>query len=113
MLTSMILGGASWVAEWMTLAAFRAFWFVPADKPAWQAVPLGVVLAATVVTGIAWQQSHARARRRWLAALDAFAEREIERERRRRALERLRELSAALGVPSGTDDRPSVNRLAV
>jgi hypothetical protein len=113
MLTSTILGGASWVAEWLTSAALQALWFVPGDKPAWQAIPLGAVLAATVVTGIAWQQSRARARRRWLAALDAFAEREIERERRRRALERLRELSMALGIPGGTDDRPSVNRLAV
>ena len=113
MLTSTILGSASWVAELLTSAALRALWFVPADKPAWQAVPLGVILATTVVSGVAWQQSRARARRRWLAALDAFAEREIERERRRRALERLRELSAALGISSGTDDRPSVNRLAV
>jgi hypothetical protein len=113
MLTSTILGGASWVAEWLSSAVLRALWFVPAESPTWQAVPLGVVLAATVVTGIAWQQSRARARRRWLAALDAFAEREIERERRRKAVERLRELSAALGIPSGTDDRPSVNRLAV
>ena len=59
MLTSTILGGASWVAELLTSAALRALWFVPAENPAWQAVPLSAVLAATVVTGIAWQQSRA------------------------------------------------------
>jgi hypothetical protein len=99
MLTSMILSGAAWVAA--TAESIIGLWFLPANEPA---VPLAAVLGLAAVVGVTWQQSRARATRRWLAVLDAYAEREITRQRRRNAQERMRALSSALRISSSTDE---------
>ena len=51
-------------------------WFVSADDSPWNAVSLAAVLALAALVGITWYLSHARAERRWRAALDAYAEKE-------------------------------------
>ena len=48
--------------------------FASADGPAWRADPLVAVLALAAVVGSTWYLSHARAERRWRAALDRYAE---------------------------------------
>jgi hypothetical protein len=89
-----------------TLAAVRN---APVDELAW----LGAALALACLFVIVWRQSRARARRRWLAALDAYAEREIEQQRRRNALKRMEALGTALGLPSGGQDNMMAKRLAI
>ena len=84
-------------------------WLVPADERAW----MGAVLALAALFGVVWQQSRARARRRWLAALDAYAKREIEQERRRIARKRMQVLCAGLGLPSSGQDNMMARRLAI
>jgi hypothetical protein len=51
-------------------------WFVSADDSAWRAVSLAAILAVAALVGITWYLSRARAERRWLAALDAYAKQE-------------------------------------
>ncbi|SRR6266536_81229 len=65
-----------------------ALWFRPVDGRGRQALLAAAALALTAVLGVVWQ-SRARAARRWEAALDAYAEREIARARNRKAEERL------------------------
>jgi hypothetical protein len=89
-----IVSGAAWAAALL----IGGLWLVWADDPGWKAIPLAAALASTMAAGIMWQQS--RARRRWRAALDAYAERELSRQRRRTALKRVQTLSTALGISS-------------
>ena len=51
-------------------------WFVSAADSAWRAVSLAAVLALAALVGITWYLSRARAKRRWRAAMDAYADRE-------------------------------------
>jgi hypothetical protein len=58
------------------------------DNWNWELVVIGAVLATSA--GSAWWQSKANARRRLLAALDAYADREMQVEQRRSQLIALR-----------------------
>jgi hypothetical protein len=63
--------------------------------------PLGAAaLVLTALLGIGWL-SRVRASRRLNAALDAYAEREIDRERRRKGPHQVRGVSTRAGVLSG------------
>jgi hypothetical protein len=75
------------------------FWLYPAHGDN-VAVLLGTAaLGLTAVFGIGWVV-RARARRRLNAALDAYAMREIDRERRRTALLSHRKVSLTAGCPT-------------
>jgi hypothetical protein len=63
------------------------FWLTQGDGGA--ALLGGAALACTATFGIGWL-SRARAARRFHAVLDAYAEREIDRERRRDELQSVR-----------------------
>jgi hypothetical protein len=63
----------------------------------WQLGLAAMGLSLLGVVGFVWH-AHARATQRWHAALDAYAQREIARERRRRALRRVHTFSTALGL---------------
>ena len=52
-------------------------WLFSADGPTWRAVSLGAVLALAAVVGSTWYLSRAHADRRWRAALNRYAEREL------------------------------------
>ena len=111
-LTSLISSGASWAAALLMAVSIGGLWFVRSDDPTSEAVPLATVLALVAVVGVSWQRSCARANSRFQAAMDAYAEREISRERHRRALQRLRALSAALGTAGGVEEHVKSRRLA-
>ena len=49
-------------------------WFFAADDSAWRDVALVAALGFAALVGITWYLSHARAERRWRAALDRYAE---------------------------------------
>src|SRR5262249_48945196 len=74
--------GAVLAAVWLGL-----LWRRPAAS--WQEWLVPCVLALASVLGGVWQL-RARARRRWRAAVDAYADREIARARRRHGPQRLR-----------------------
>jgi hypothetical protein len=93
----------------LSLIAAAVAWLAPVDERVW----LGAALALAALFAVVWQQSRVRARRRWLAALDAYAQREIEQERRRNTLKRMQALCAALGLPSGGQDHMMARRLAI
>jgi 5-methylcytosine-specific restriction endonuclease McrA len=93
----------------LSLIAAAVSWLLPADERAW----LGAVLVLATLLAVVRRQSRARARRRWLAALDAFAQREIEQERRRNALKRMETLCTTLGLPSRAEDHMMARRLAI
>ena len=82
-LLSLISSVSFWVAALLIAGLIGGLWFGLADDSAWGAVPLAAILGLTAVAGITWQQSRASARRRWQAALSAYAEREIRQQRRR------------------------------
>jgi hypothetical protein len=74
------------------------FWLAHGDGVA---VLLGAAaLVLTAILGIVWL-SRARAARRLNAALDAYAEREINRERRRHGPQRVRGVSTGRGALPG------------
>src|SRR5262245_55997694 len=76
------------------------FWLAHADGVAALLGAAALVLTATL--GIVWL-SRARAARRFNAALDAYAEREIDRERRRSGPQRVRVVSTGGGaLPVGS-----------
>jgi carbon storage regulator CsrA len=52
-------------------------WFISAADFAWKAVSLVAVLAVAALIGMTWYRVRARAERRWRAALDAYAEKEL------------------------------------
>jgi hypothetical protein len=81
-------------AFWSAALLIGGLWLVRANDSGWWAMPPAAFLAWTVA-GITWQQLRARARRRWRAALDAYAEREIRQERGKTALKRVTTRSTA------------------
>jgi hypothetical protein len=91
-----ILPSASWLDAWL-IAALLVI----------------VLVLALGAIAVMWQQSRARATRRWLAALDAYAQRQIEQERRRTALHRMQGLFEFLGIPRDTADHRMLRRLAI
>ena len=61
------------------------------------AVMASILLLLTLAVA-AWQRVRSRAKARWVAALDAFAEREIAREKRWKELKRSQTFSTATGI---------------
>src|SRR5262249_22258043 len=59
-------------------------WFRPADGRGWQVLLVAAAIALAALLQLVWLY-RARSARRWRAALDAYATREIARERRRSA----------------------------
>ena len=61
------------------------FWFLSSDNSAWNAIVPGAVLGLAVLVAVtwyaarAWFASRALADRRWRAALDHYAQRELDR----------------------------------
>ncbi len=99
----------AWITEFVSgahalriAASVGELRWVVADRPAWVIVPLAVAVALAVGVALSWQQF--RARSRWQAALDAYAEREIIRQSRRIALKKMQPTPTAVGISSGTDD---------
>jgi hypothetical protein len=80
-LTSLVSSPAFWAGALLIAGLCGGLWSVLADDPAWEPVPLAAALALAAVVGVSWQQSRAGARRR-LAALSAYAERQIRQQRR-------------------------------
>jgi signal transduction histidine kinase len=72
------------LATVVPLAAIGGPWFRPVEGGDWQALLATAVVALIALLGIVWL-SRARATRRWKAILDAYAAREIARDRRRKA----------------------------
>jgi hypothetical protein len=89
--TASLRPAAFWAAILIGAAAV-GLWLRPADGPGWQAPLEAEGLALTVALGLAWR-SRARSARRWQAALDAYAQREIARTRR---------TPAPPGLPTGS-----------
>jgi uncharacterized protein YyaL (SSP411 family) len=110
-ITSLISSG-SWAGALLVAASIGGHWFVRTYEPGRETVALAAVLALAAVVSVTWQRSRARARSRWQAALEAYAEREISRERQRKALKRARVLSAFLGIASSVDEHVESRRLA-
>src|SRR5262245_9539649 len=81
---------ASWAAVPLIATSIAGLWLLLAEDSGWLFVLLAAPLALTAVLGLLRQHARFRAAGRFRAALDAYAEREISRERRRRVLERLR-----------------------
>jgi hypothetical protein len=52
-------------------------WFVSADDSAWKADPLVAAVALTAAVGGTWCLRRARTARRWRAALDLYAEKDL------------------------------------
>ncbi len=100
LISAAALGAAALVMGWL--------WPVGAGQLGWEALSLSAVVASTAGAGVTWQRLRAQARRRWQAAMDAYAEREIRRERQRRALKQVRTLSTALAISNsvGSPFRP-------
>ena len=73
-----------------------------ADVPAWALVLLAVLLALAVLVTFSWQQF--RSRSRWQAALDAYAEREIIRQKHRITLKEMQPAPTAFRISSGAAD---------
>jgi len=76
---------AFWVAALLIAGLIGRLWFALADDSAWKAVRLVAILGLPAVAGITWQRSRASARRRLLAVLTVYAEREIRLQRHRAA----------------------------
>jgi hypothetical protein len=68
---------AFWAAALLIAGLLGGGWFVLAAAPVSEEAPLVAVLALAAVVGITWQHSRVSARRRLLAALAAYADREI------------------------------------
>src|SRR5207249_3560617 len=102
--TSLISSGASWAAALLIAASIGGLWFVRTDDSAWETVPFAAAPALAAVIGVTWQRFRARARSRLEAVLDAYAEREMSQERYRKALTRMRALSAASRIASSVEE---------
>jgi hypothetical protein len=63
-----------------------------------QAAIVASILMLVALAGAAWSRSRYRMAKRWRAALDAYAEREIARENRWRALKKAQTFSTATGI---------------
>jgi hypothetical protein len=104
------LGQMPWIAPGVVALLIGGLWFVRAEHSPWEAIPMVAVPVWTTVAAILWQ--HRRTRKRWQAALDAYAEREISGQRRSTALRRVRTLSTALGISGSVanQSKPSLTR---
>jgi hypothetical protein len=90
MKTDRILSTVSRVAAALPIALLiGGLWYARANDFTWEDLWLAALVASAAVAGITWRRVRIRARRRWQAALDTWAEREIRRERRRIALGRV------------------------
>jgi hypothetical protein len=110
-LESLISPAAAWAAALLLAASIGGLWMLLADSP-WEFALLAAPLALVGVAGITRQQSRARVRKRLEAALDAYAEREINKARRATVLKRVRTLPMALGLHEilGSGVRPGLGK---
>ncbi len=100
----LILSAGYWAAALLIAGSIGWLGFVLADDTGGSPSVLAAVVALTAAVGIAWLLFRARARKRLQAAMDAYADREIRSERRRKVLKRVRTLTTAIGSstrPSG------------
>lgn len=104
MFSKQVVGIIAPVVCCATALLLGGLWFAWGNERAWEAIPL-TALASMASGGITWQQVRARARSRWKAALDAYAERQIRKEQRNRALKRVRTRSTALAISNGVGNR--------
>jgi hypothetical protein len=74
--TSLAWSAVSRAARLLIFGFIGWLWFLSADNSAWKAVPLVAVLGLAALVGITWYLSHARAERRWRAALDRYVQQE-------------------------------------
>jgi hypothetical protein len=81
---SLIWGVGFCIAAALSTVVFGGLRLRPMDVRGWQALLPAVVVALTVLLGFVWQY-RVRAAGRWKTALDAYAERDIARDRRREA----------------------------
>jgi hypothetical protein len=81
------------VASWLDQAEV-----VAANAFVTQAAIAALVLMLVALAGAAWSRSRHRAAQRWQAALDAYAEREIARENRWKALKKAQTFSTATAI---------------
>jgi hypothetical protein len=84
--TPMFMGALAVFCAATVLGAAIAggLWLRPTDGGGWQAFVAAAALALTSVLVIVWQ-SRARGTKQWRATLEAYAEREIAQDRRRKA----------------------------
>jgi hypothetical protein len=75
-----------WPAALLGVGGAVGLWLWPTQGSAVRALPATAVFALTVVLGVLWQY-RTRAARRWSAAVDAYAERELARARHANALQ--------------------------
>jgi hypothetical protein len=85
-----------WPAVLLVAGVAAGLWLALGQCGA-QVVPAVVVLAVSALLGVVWLVRY-RATRRLHAALDAYAEMDLARARRRKALRRLRAASGRRGV---------------
>src|SRR5262249_62059163 len=95
-------GVVVWLAGVCAVAVLGAgvaggVWLRRAGDGSWQALLPAAVLALAAALGLVWL-ARVRAARRWNAAVDAYAEREIARSLRRHAAKRGRSVSAPRGI---------------
>jgi lysophospholipase L1-like esterase len=95
-------GVVVWLAALCAVAVLGAgiageVWLRPAEGGNWQALLPAALLALAAVLGIVWL-ARARAARRWNAAVDAYAEREIARSRRKHAAKGGRSVTTPRGI---------------
>jgi hypothetical protein len=86
-----------WPAAFLGASGTAGVWFGEIDGSAGEVVLSVAAMVASVTLGVVLLLQ-VRAVRRLYAVLDAYAEREIDRERRRQAAKRLRDLRSLLGV---------------
>src|SRR5262249_15021655 len=80
---SLISSAASWAAALLIAASIGGLWLLLAGHSFWEFFLLAAPLALVAVVGILLQHSRSRAARQFRATLDAYAEREMARARRR------------------------------
>jgi hypothetical protein len=82
-LFSLIPLALTWTAGLLLTASIGGLWLLLGERWSWAFVLLAGPLALLAVAGVLRQHGRFSARKRLLAALDAYAEREIARTRRR------------------------------
>jgi hypothetical protein len=95
-------GGIAWLAGCCAVVVLGAgvageLWLRPSAGSVWPALLPAAFLAVAAVLGIVWL-TRVRAARRWNAAVDAYADREIARARRRQASKRGRSAATPRGI---------------
>lgn len=99
---SLIASVVSWTLVLLIAGLAGGLGLLLAEELGWQPIVGAAALALITLVAGAWQLARRRARRRLLAALDAFAEREIRAARATTILHRVRTLSTALGISGQT-----------